>query len=84
MPIRRWSFIILKDNIRNNAKETLEYFKKQDVKVKIISGDNPITVSNLLKQLNIDDYDKYISGQDLPDNYNNHYLRLPTTKRSIL
>ena len=63
-------FIILKDNIRNNAKETLEYFKKQDVKVKIISGDNPITVSNLLKQLNIDDYDKYISGQDLPDNYN--------------
>ena len=63
-------FIILKDNIRNNAKDTLEYFKKQNVKVKIISGDNPITVSNLLKQLNIDDYDKYISGQELPDDYN--------------
>ena len=62
-------FIILKDNIRNSAKETLEYFKKQNVKVKIISGDNPITVSNLLKQLNIEDYDKYVSGQDLPDEY---------------
>ena len=62
-------FVVLKDNIRKSAKETLEYFKKQDVLVKIISGDNPITVSNLLKQLAIPDYDKYISGQDLPDKY---------------
>jgi len=63
-------FIIIKDNIRKNAKETLEYFKKQDVNIKIISGDNPSTVSNILKQLNFDDYDKYISGSELPDNYN--------------
>lgn len=61
------AFIILKDNIRNNAKETLEYFKEQDVNIKIISGDDPQTVSNLLKQLSIDDYDKYISGDELPD-----------------
>ena len=64
------SFIILKDNIRNNAKTTLEFFKDQNVKVKIISGDNPITVSNILKQLEIEDYDKYIGGQDLPEDYN--------------
>ncbi len=63
-------FIAIKDNIRNNAKNTLEYFKKQNVNVKIISGDNPITVSNLLKQINMDGYDKYISGNDLPENYN--------------
>ncbi len=63
------AFIILKDNIRNNAKETMEYFRKQDVKVKIISGDNPTTVSNLLKQIEVADYDKYISGLDLPDDY---------------
>ena len=63
-------FIIIKDNIRKNAKETLDYFKKQNVNIKIISGDNPITVSNLLKQLDIDSYDKYISGIDLPDDYN--------------
>ena len=62
-------FIALKDNIRSNAKETLEYFKKQDVLVKIISGDNPITVSNLLKQISIPEYDKYISGTDLPEDY---------------
>ena len=64
------SFIVLKDNIRNNAKTTLEYFKKQDVNIKIISGDNPSTVSNILRQLEIDGYDKYISGNDLPEDYN--------------
>ena len=64
------AFIIMKDNIRKNAKETLEYFEKQNVKIKIISGDNPQTVSNLLKQINFKNYDKYISGNDLPDDYN--------------
>ena len=63
------SFIILKDNIRKNAKETLKYFKEQKVNIKIISGDNPSTVSNILKQLNITGYDKYISGNDLPSDY---------------
>ena len=63
------AFVIIKDNIRKNAKETLEYFKKQDVDIKIISGDNPITVSNLLKQLEITDYDKYIAGPDLPSDF---------------
>ena len=63
-------FIVIKDNIRNNAKETLNYFKEQDVRIKVISGDNPGTVSNILKQLDFDDYDKYISGNELPSDYN--------------
>ena len=63
-------FIILKDTIRLNAKDTLNYFKEQKVNIKIISGDNPITVSNILKQLEMNDYDKYISGEELPTDYN--------------
>ena len=63
------AFIIIKDNIRKNAQETLEYFEKQNVKIKIISGDNPQTVSNLLKQISFKEYDKYISGNDLPEDY---------------
>ena len=63
-------FIIIKDNIRKNAKETLNYFKEQDVRIKVISGDDPSTVSNILKQLDFSDYDKYISGNDLPKEYN--------------
>ena len=61
------AFIVIKDNIRKNAEETLKYFDKQNVEIKIISGDNPKTVSNLLKQINFKNYDKYISGNDLPD-----------------
>lgn len=63
------AFIILKDNVRVSAKETLKYFKEQDVEIKIISGDNPITVSNILRGLEFDGYDKYIEGKDLPNDY---------------
>lgn len=64
------AFIIIKDNIRPSAGDTLRYFKEQNVDIKIISGDNPITVSNILRQLNFDGYDKYIEGKDLPKDYN--------------
>ena len=63
------AFIILKDNVRTSAKETLNYFKEQDVEIKIISGDNPVTVSNILRQLEFDGYDRYIEGKDLPNDY---------------
>lgn len=63
------AFIIIKDNIRESAKETLTYFRDNGVEVKVISGDNPITVSNLLKGLNFPSYDKYIEGADLPKDY---------------
>lgn len=63
------AFIIIKDNIRPSAGDTLRYFKEQGVAIKIISGDNPITVSNILKQLNFEGYNKYIEGKDLPKDY---------------
>lgn len=63
------AFIIIRDNIRPSAEDTLRYFKEEGVEVKIISGDNPITVSNILKSLHFDGYDKYIDGKDLPNDY---------------
>ena len=63
------AFIIIKDNVRLNAKETLKYFKEQEVDIKIISGDNPKTVSNIMKGLDFDNYDKYIEGSNLPTDY---------------
>lgn len=63
------AFIIIKDNVRPSAGETLNYFKEQGVNIKIISGDNPVTVSNILKGLNFSDYDKYIEGKELPKDY---------------
>ncbi|HAN21233.1 MAG: hypothetical protein A2Y15_06660 [Clostridiales bacterium GWF2_36_10] len=51
------SLLLLSDTIRTNAKETIEYFKKQGVAVKIISGDNPLTVSNVAKKVGVDGYE---------------------------
>ena len=61
------AFIILKDNVRKSAKDTLKYFKEEGVDIKVISGDNPITVSNILKGLDFEGYDLYIEGKDLPE-----------------
>ena len=52
--------IILADPLRRNAKEMLGYFKTQDVDIKIISGDNPITVSTIAKRAGLEDYESYI------------------------
>ena len=53
-------FIALKNELRENAKETFTYLEEQGVEIKVISGDNPITVSNIAKEANIYNYDKYV------------------------
>lgn len=52
--------ILLTDKIRASAKETLQYFKEQGVHIKLISGDNPVTVSKIAKHAGIEDYENYI------------------------
>lgn len=47
--------IVLKDTLRKNAKETLGYFKDQNVDIKILSGDNVITVINIAKEAGLKD-----------------------------
>ncbi len=53
-------YVFILDKIRKEAKQTLEYFKEQSVAIKIISGDNPVTVSKIAKQVGVKSYDKYI------------------------
>ena len=53
-------FVFLLDKIRNDANKTLKYFKDQGVTIKIISGDNPITVSKIAKRVGVDNYQNYI------------------------
>ena len=54
-------FILLEDVIRDNAKETLKFFKDNNVDVKIISGDNSITVTSIAHKLDLKD----IKGIDI-------------------
>lgn len=55
------AFFVLEDNIRKSAKETLAFFKDNGVTVKIISGDNPLTVSKIASMCGVENSDKYIS-----------------------
>lgn len=54
------AFILISDKIRKEASQTLQYFKEQGVCLKVISGDNPITVSKIAKEVQLAHYDKYI------------------------
>ena len=53
-------YILIQDKIRAEANDTLRYFKEQGVDIKIISGDNPKTVSNISKIAGVEGYKKYI------------------------
>jgi len=59
--------VLILDKIRKEASRTLEYFYKQGVDIKIISGDNPITVSKIAKQVGVKQYDKYIDMSQVKD-----------------
>lgn len=48
------------DPIRDNAKRTLDFFKEEGVAVKIISGDNPLTVSSIAQRAGLKEYASYI------------------------
>ena len=58
-------FILISDVIRKEASKTLSYFKDQDVDIKIISGDNPITVSKIAKQVGVQNAENYIDMSTL-------------------
>ena len=59
--------LLILDKIRKEANRTLEYFDKQGVNIKIISGDNPITVSKIAKQVGVKNYEKYIDMSTIED-----------------
>lgn len=61
------AIISIADNIRDDAVETIKWFKDNDVEVKVISGDNPITVSEVAKRAGINNADKFISLEGLND-----------------
>lgn len=63
-----YAIILIVDNIRKEAVETVKWFKKNGVEIKVISGDNPITVSEVSRRVGIDNADKYISLEGLTDN----------------
>lgn len=61
------SLLLIADNVRSDAAETIKWFKENGVSIKVISGDNPITVSEVSKRVGIDGAEKYVSLEGLTD-----------------
>ena len=59
------AIVSIADNIRDDAAQTIRWFKENDVAVKVISGDNPITVSEVAKRVGVANAEKYISLEGL-------------------
>lgn len=53
--------IVIEDHIREDAIETIKWFKENNVAIKVISGDNPITVSEVAKRVGVENAELYIS-----------------------
>ena len=60
--LRPVALFMITDIIREDAPETLEFFKNQGVNLKVISGDDPVTVSAIAKKAGLEHADQYIDA----------------------
>lgn len=63
------ALLVLSEKLRNDAKETLQFFAKQGVTLKIISGDNPQTVGAIARSVGLN-VEKPLDARDLPKDIN--------------
>lgn len=63
--LRPLALVILSNKIRATAPKTFAYFKEQGVTVKVISGDNPLTVSQVALRSGIDGAENYVDASTL-------------------
>lgn len=59
--------IVLSETIKPDAKSNIDWFKKCDVGVRIVSGDSVLSLKNIAKQVGLDDHEKAISLEGLSD-----------------
>ena len=57
--------VLISDKIRAEAKDTLEFFRAQGVTIKIISGDNPVTVKSVAARAGLTDAENYVDASTL-------------------
>ena len=63
--LRLLGLVLLSDKIRREAPRTLRYFADQGVDLKVISGDNAVTVANIARKAGLENADKYVDATTL-------------------
>jgi cation-transporting ATPase E len=61
------ALVLFTDEVRPDAADTVEYFLRENVRPKVISGDNPVTVAAIARRCKVPDADRYIDARELPD-----------------
>ena len=59
--------VILSERVRQDAPETLAYFRKEGVQIKVISGDNPATVATIAAKAGVEGADRAVDARTLPE-----------------
>ncbi len=65
--LRPMAIITLADNVRPDAVDTIKWFRENDVEIKIISGDNPVTVAEVARRVGVKNASNYISLDGLTE-----------------
>jgi len=74
------ALILLSNKVRKEAPATFRFFAKQGVTIKVISGDNPVTVSNIAKKAGIEGAENYVDATTLDTD---RKLRVAATKYTV-
>ena len=61
------ALVIIEEKIRPDAADTLEYFKEQEVRIKVISGDNPKTVGSVAERVGVPGAEHPVDARGLPE-----------------
>jgi cation-transporting P-type ATPase E len=65
--LRPVGLVILSERVRRDAPETLAYFRKQGVQIKVISGDNPATVATIAAKAGVEGAERAVDARNLPE-----------------
>ena len=67
--VKPLGLIIIEDQIRPEAKDTFAYFREQKVAIKVLSGDNPVTVSQIAGKAGLEGAERYLDARNLPEDF---------------
>lgn len=61
------ALVVLEEKLRETAPDTIRYFEDQEVTVKVISGDNPVTVAAVAQRVGVAHAENAVDARELPD-----------------
>ncbi|MEX0796857.1 MAG: HAD-IC family P-type ATPase [Acidimicrobiia bacterium] len=70
MDVSPVAILVLSDQVRADAAETLRYFAEQGVRIKVISGDHPETVAAIARKVGLEGADRVVDARHLPEDPN--------------